>query len=319
MSQGQWQPSDKSRWRALCPEPLVRRGSESMPGLPGPASKGAGAPGSWSSFIPSCEQPGQGQCSWWGWFCTEKNQAFSLLLRGTHFFKAAWTDKNFCSRLITVHHSKMMPCFYGVTGFFHKLYWLWTYSCIFRLSFHSQQLSFPWICAANHTFQHPAFLHNRRHTTQAGVCRAVAQTVHSVYFVLFSLYNLLTLSCFPQTVCCILFSPLKVPFCPGWFPHCEGSGFSWMWELLLTFIFLPELLVPFLISLFIFSFFFPTQLWGDFSCPFRHLKSSANPQQVFCETVPLIDIFFMYLWGEMNLHLLILPSWLLPPHTLNFF
>ena len=221
--------------------------------------------------------------------------------------------------LIPVHHSTMMPCFYGVPGFFQKLYWLWTYSCNFRLSFHSQQLSFPWICAANHTFQHPAFLHNRRHTTQAGVCRAVAQTVHSVYFVLFSLYNLLTLSCFPQTVCCILFSPLKVPFCPGWFPHCEGSGFSWMWELLLTFIFLPELLVPFLISLFIFYFFFPTQLWGDYSCPFRHLKSSANPQQVFCETVPLIDIFFMYLWGEMNLHLLILPSWLLPPHTLNFF
>ena len=125
-----------------------------------------------------------------------------------------------------VYHSKMMPRFYGVPGFLQKLCCLWTYSRYFRLSFHSQQLSFPWICAANPIFQHPALLHNRRHTTQAGVCRAMARTMHSVYFVLFSWYNLLTLSCFPD---CLLHSPsipLKVPFCPSWFPHCEGSGFS---------------------------------------------------------------------------------------------
>ena len=52
----------------------------------------------------------------------------------------------------------------------------------------------------------------------------------------------------------------------------------------LPFSFLPGLLVPFLIPLFFFSsFFHPTQLLGDFSCPFTILRSSANVQQVLYE------------------------------------
>ena len=44
-----------------------------------------------------------------------------------------------------------------------------------------------------------------------------------------------TLPCLVGTIYFVLFSrlsaaspsiPLKVPFCPSWFPHCEGSGFS---------------------------------------------------------------------------------------------
>ena len=63
-----------------------------------------------------------------------------------------------------------------------------------RLSFHSQQLSPPWVRAPNPTFQHPAALHNRQLTTQAGMHRAVAQNMCA----------LLPLSCLPQTICCIL-------------------------------------------------------------------------------------------------------------------
>ena len=58
---------------------------------------------------------------------------------------------------------------------------------------HSQQLSPPWVCSPNPTFQHPALLCTRRHTAQAGVCRGAVQTMSTV----------LTLSCLPQTSCCV--------------------------------------------------------------------------------------------------------------------
>ena len=78
------------------------------------------------------------------------------------------------------------------------------YSCPFRLSLHSQQLSPPWIHSPNCTFQHPASLNPWRHTTQAGVCRAVAWAMHTV----------LTLSCLPQTSCCISLQSHRGPFLP---------------------------------------------------------------------------------------------------------
>lgn len=75
------------------------------------------------------------------------------------------------------------------------------YSCLFRLSFHSQQLSPPWVHAPNPTFQHTGPLHNKRHTIQTAVHRTEAQTTGAV----------LTLSCLPQTICCI---PLQYPESP---------------------------------------------------------------------------------------------------------
>ena len=68
------------------------------------------------------------------------------------------------------------------------------YSCPFRLSLHSQQLSRPWVCPPNPTSQHPAPLHTSRHTRRhTRVCRASAQTMCADF----------TLSCLPQTGCCI--------------------------------------------------------------------------------------------------------------------
>ena len=74
------------------------------------------------------------------------------------------------------------------------------------------------------------------------------------------------------------FDPLKVSFCPSWFPHCEGGFLSGETSPHLQ---LPARVAgPFFDSSFLFSFFRPTWLWGDFSCPFRCLKSSTNVQQV---------------------------------------
>ena len=46
------------------------------------------------------------------------------------------------------YHSTMMPNFYGVLGFFHIFFFFFfgcgaTYSCPFKLCFHSQQLAPP--------------------------------------------------------------------------------------------------------------------------------------------------------------------------------
>ena len=145
------------------------------------------------------------------------------------------------------------------------------YSCPFRLSFYSQQVSPPWVHAPNPTFQHPAPLCNRRHTTQPGVRRVVAQTMHSSYFVLLSTDHQLHSPLIPRR-------SLSVP---ADFPTMRG--FFWLREPLLTFSFAQGLLVPLLIPLFFFSFFHPTQWWGYFSYLFRCLKSFTNVQQVLFE------------------------------------
>ena len=68
------------------------------------------------------------------------------------------------------------------------------YFCPFRQSLHSQHLSPLWVCSPNATCQHPAPLCTRRCPTQAGVSRAVAQTICVG----------LTLSRLPQTGRCTL-------------------------------------------------------------------------------------------------------------------
>ena len=57
-----------------------------------------------------------------------------------------------------------------------------------------------------------------------------------------------------------------------------------------------------LLFLFPSSFFHPTQLRGDLSCPFRCLRSSAIVQQVLCENCSIYrctllkEFLFIYLW-----------------------
>ena len=102
----------------------------------------------------------------------------------------------------------------------------------------------------------------------------------------------------PLSVLCVLPRSLKLPFCLIWLAHHEviflGAGIS------------PYLQLPtrgaglFFDSSFLSVCLSPTWLWGDFSCPFRCLKSSTNVQQLLCEKFPLVDISLVYLWGEMN-------------------
>ena len=128
-------------------------------------------------------------------------------------------------------------------------------SCPFRLSFHSQQLSPPWVHAPNPTFQHPAPLHNRRHTTQAGVCRVVTQTK----------CTFLTLSCLPQTIHCILPKSHKGPFLSQLISPPRG-GFSECGNLSSP---SASRQVCWSLFRFLFSFFHATQLCRDFSYLFR--------------------------------------------------
>ena len=144
------------------------------------------------------------------------------------------------------------------------------YSCPFRLSFHSQQLSAPWVHAPSPTFQHPAPPPQQETHDSGWVHRGAAQTMHAVLCPAFHR---------PSAV--FTFEPLNVTFCPSYFPHREGV--FWVQGPLFTFSLPPGLLVPFLIPLFFFSFFRPTQLWGVFSCPFGCAKSSTDVQHVLCE------------------------------------
>ena len=92
-----------------------------------------------------------------------------------------------------------------------------------------------------------------------------------------------SLSCRPQTSCCVPLWSRKVPFCPSGFPYWEGASLSCRnlsspsaphqerWSL------------PISSFLSFFSFFYPTQLHGKLSCPFRCPRSSTSIQQVLCE------------------------------------
>ena len=125
----------------------------------------------------------------------------------------------------------------------------------------------------------------------------------SSYFVLPSTDHLL----------CSPLIPWRSIFVPADFPTLRE--FFWVWGPPLTFSFLPGLLVPFLTPLFCFSFFCPTRLQGDFSCPSGCPKSSANVQQVLWENcsiyrcildVPVMsDEFHILLFHHLDSSLLL--------------
>ena len=121
-------------------------------------------------------------------------------------------------------------------------------------------------------------LHNRRHA-QARVYMASVQTKGTV----------LTLPCLPQTAHYILLWFPKGSFLSQLISPLWRDGFLNTGRSLLTFNLPPGFLVPFLIPFFFlsFSFFHPTWLQGNFSCPLSCLKSSTNVQQVFCENCPI--------------------------------
>ena len=113
-------------------------------------------------------------------------------------------------------------------------------------------------------------------------------------------------------------SPLRAPkllFC--WLISLPVSS-EWASldaEPLLYFSFSPGVQVP-SHFLFAFSFFHPTQLHRDLSCPFRCLRASAGVQLVLCEIYPCVDVFLMHLWGEVNSCPTVPPlSGLLNPHN----
>ena len=165
------------------------------------------------------------------------------------------------------------------------------YSCPFRLSFYSQQVSPPWVHAPNPTFQHPAPLCNRRHTTQPGVRRVVAQTMHSSYFVLLSTDHQLHSPLIPRRSLSI----------PADFPTVREC--FWVWRPPLTFSFPQGLLVPFLIPLFLFFFFLSLILpsgEGIFPIFLGVWSLSLMFSRCSLRIVPFVDVFLMYLWGETN-------------------
>ena len=163
------------------------------------------------------------------------------------------------------------------------------YSCPFRLSFHSQKLSPPWVCSPNSTFRNPAPLHNKQLTTQAGMHRAVVQTMQAV----------LTLSCLPQTIHWILLKfPQKFFSVPAVFSTVRK--FFWVWGLPLTFSFPPGLLVPVLIPLFLFSSYILPSCDRIFLVLLGVWSLLLMISRCSMRNVPFVDVFSMYLWGVMN-------------------
>ena len=111
------------------------------------------------------------------------------------------------------------------------------YSYPFILSFHSQQLSPPWVLSSNTTFHHSAPVCTRRHRTQAGVCRQQHR----------SWAQFLLCPAFYRPVAAFLTNPLSAL---AYFPTV--NGLFWVWEPLFTFSSSPGVLVP---SCFLFLFF----------------------------------------------------------------
>ena len=91
-----------------------------------------------------------------------------------------------------VNHSTMALYFYGGPHFLHEHSWLQISSFLSLQAVSSQPTSVPpQVCYPNSTLQRPVPMHTCGHPSQAGVCKAVAQT---------SCVSL-TLSCLPQTSC----------------------------------------------------------------------------------------------------------------------
>ena len=104
----------------------------------------------------------------------------------------------------------------------------------------------------------------------------------------------LTLFSLPLTSCCSL---LQSSLCvPAGLPAGEEASLSVGTSPLLQF---PiqgcrVCLTPF------FSFFHPTWLCRNFSCPFSYLRSSASVQQVLCENCLICRCILDVLLGEAN-------------------
>lgn len=91
-----------------------------------------------------------------------------------------WVEKGLAMvALPFVRHSTMALAPMVTQASSPRLSSLWS-SLLQEMLLHSQQLSLPWVCSPNPTFQHPALLCTRRHTTQAGVCRGAARTMSTV-------------------------------------------------------------------------------------------------------------------------------------------
>ena len=164
------------------------------------------------------------------------------------------------------------------------------YSCPFRLSFHSQQLSSPGSALQiplSSTKPCPPQLATHNSGWNAQSCGV--DHLCSSYLVL-------------PSADCLLYSPLipqKSFSVAANFPTVRE--FFWVRGPPLTFSFPPGLLVPFLIPLFFFSSFFPPTgyegiflvLLGIRSLPLMFSRCSMT-------IVPFVDVFLMYLWGETN-------------------
>lgn len=109
-----------------------------------------------------------------------------------------------------VHHSAMAPCFKGSLHFLQEHSWLQSPSLLssqavftqvsslshpLSPSSYSQQQSSPWVHSPNSMLQYSAPISSGGCTSQAGACRAVAQTIGAS----------LPLSCPTQSSCCTFF------------------------------------------------------------------------------------------------------------------
>ena len=157
-------------------------------------------------------------------------------------------------------------------------------SCPLRMSPHSPPQSSAWVCSPSPTFQHPALVCSgglplRLHGQGWG-----QQPVYRSHSVL-------------HTGCSVLFPQrMSLSFCPNWAPCSEGL--PWMWRPLLSSV--PPWFCGSHPASFPPSFFCPTWLSRNLSCPFRSPRSSAHVLQGSVRIFPLQDVFLMLLWREMN-------------------
>ena len=171
-----------------------------------------------------------------------------------------------------VLHSESTPCFYGVPGFFHKLFYLWSSLLQFhQVQFH-QGTAVPYL-APNLTFQQPVHLHNRR--LRLGC--AGLQHRQCVQFLLCPACKR------PSAV--LSFALLEIFFLSQLISHQSGCYYVGLfclfeWGSFLHLQLPARLLVLFLIPL----FFISSCLFAMvFFLSFRCLKSSASVQQELCE------------------------------------
>ena len=198
-----------------------------------------------------------------------------------------------------LRHPAMALCLCGSLGFLHEHSWLWSSSLPSPQAVSSQSTAVPSSSLfSNPTFQYPAPVCTGRHLSQAGACRAVAWTI----------YVGLTLSYLPQTGCRALLRAPEAPLLSQLTsllvrrasPDARTSPYLQFSNRGAGPVLLP------LLFLFPSSFFCPTQLHGDLSCPFRCLRSSASVQQVLCENCSIRRCVLDAFVGRDELHILLL-------------